>query len=193
MIEYTDTGIWVTDEKSVHAYDNGLAEYISHAMLSDAFASVNANPKVIDFGCGTGAYCRKFAEMGIRPTAMDGNMKSESISDFPIQIVDITKPYEHEKVPFGVSIEVGNHVPPGLCDAYLDGMCSKIESLLFLSWARPGQGGSNQLNRLDFDSVAAKLYKRGFMPDYELTYKTRRASGYVWLKDTASVYRRFSS
>ena len=80
MIEYTDTGIWVTDEKSVHAYDNGLAEYISHAMLSDAFASVNANPKVIDFGCGTGAYCRKFAEMGIRPTNAHSLIVMQSVS-----------------------------------------------------------------------------------------------------------------
>lgn len=192
MIDYTDSGIWVTDDQTCHAFDESLADSIAKVYKTESFKSVIANPYFIDFGCGTGAYSKKLSSLGIESTAIDGNPKSSSISLYPIRIEDLTRTYDHAPVPFGLCIEVGNHIPAHLCDSFLDNMCSKIENMLIMSWAKPGQNGNNQLNRLDYDSVAALMYKRGFLPDHEATYKIRRAANYFWLKDTTTAYKRFS-
>lgn len=192
MTEFTDTGIWITGEKSSHAYDESLAEAIIKAIQSESFKNMIADPRVIDFGCGTGAYSKKLSSSGIRAIAIDGNPKSDQIAEHPIKVIDLTSDYEEESVPFGICIEVGNHIPPHLCDKFLDRMCSHIENMLIMSWARPGQSGDNQLNRQDYDSVAAMMYKRGFLPDHEVTYKIRRSAYYFWLKDTTTAYKRFS-
>lgn len=192
MIEYTDTGIWITDDQTCHAFDEPLAEAMAKVFASESLKSVIAKPFFIDFGCGTGAYSKKLSSLGIESTAIDGNPKSSAISLYDIRVADLTQPYDHEPVPFGISIEVGNHIPPHLCDAFLDNMCSKIEHMLIMSWAKPGQSGNNQLNRMDYDSLAAMMYRRGFLPDHESTYKIRRAAHYFWLKDTTTAYKRFS-
>lgn len=190
MLTFTETGIWVTDSKKHHVVDDGLASYISKLITVDAFKNVIAVPRLYDYGCGTGGYCKYLSSHNITTLGIDGNPNSKDIEEVPIKVHDLTTPLDIDPVPYGISIEVGNHIPESLYDKFMENILGRTSSLLIMSWAKPGQGGENQLNRKDFDSLSLDIYQRGWEVDYECTYKARRSASYVWIKDTVAVYRK---
>ena len=82
----TDDWRLMTDDSSTRSWDNAADAWIEHADTSDyqkrflqprmlALAGDVAGKRVLDLGCGEGAYAREFARRGARVTGIDGSAR----------------------------------------------------------------------------------------------------------------------
>lgn len=105
------------------------------------------NPRsVIDFGCGSGSWCRAFLECNdsIKIKALDGEWVDKDSMLIPqalFQSVDLKKKVAvDEKYDLAVSLEVAEHIEKEYADVFIHNICSAADIVLF-SAAIPLWGG----------------------------------------------------
>jgi len=130
---------------------------------------------VIDLGCGHNFYINVLRYAGYKEVLGVDNVGLNGvdlISD--VSAADFILSDEGNRTARVISLEVGEHIPPHLADAYLDNLTSFGGEIL-MSWAIPGQAGVGHINCQSNEWVAKEMAKRGYMLHATKTQDLRSA------------------
>jgi len=123
--------------------------------------------KLIDVGCGVGAWLAIFKAAGVPEIlGIDGDYVARDMLMIPQECFaahDLTKPYHSNKqFDMAVSLEVAEHLPPERAEGFVD-LLSSLAPVILFSAAVPGQGGMSHLNEQWLDYWAPFFAKRGYV------------------------------
>ena len=170
-------GFWETEDGIGHIHDHALCTgIINYYTRKDV-------KKVFDFGCGLGDYAKSFISNNLEVKAFDGNPNTEKLTGGIGKVLDFSNKFDlGETADCAMSLEVGEHIPKGYEQIFLDNICSHSNSKVLLSWAVVGQGGDGHVNCQNNDYVILEMKKRGFVYDEESSNRLRSVSTAHWFK-----------
>jgi hypothetical protein len=121
---------------------------------------------IVDFGCGTGAWLRCAADIGVCDIqGLDGGwVVTDDLCIGPHQFrrTDLTKPVALDrKYDLAICLEVAEHLPPSSAGTLVDSITQASDLILF-SAAIPNQGGTHHINEQWQDYWVALFGRRGF-------------------------------
>ena len=125
--------------------------------------------KVVDFGCGIGAWLHAASTLGATTIAgIEGEWIRETdtlIDKQHIRVADLAKETLDLKKAFdlAMSIEVAEHLPESAADGFCASLTSSASCILF-SAAVPGQGGLGHCNEQPLPYWVEKFWKLGYVP-----------------------------
>ena len=132
--------------------------YLELAKTSDKSANVLApiliekyQPfSVVDFGCGTGSFCKAFIANGITDVlGIEGEwiLEIESVmTEKWLEIQDLKSPISLQKrFDLAICLEVAEHLPPESSRLLVDSLVKASDRIAF-SAAIPGQSGTEHIN-----------------------------------------------
>jgi SAM-dependent methyltransferase len=144
--------------------------YLELAKTSDKSANVLApllikkfHPfSVVDFGCGTGSFCKAFIANGITDVL---GIEGEWILEVPammtekwLKIQDLKSPISLQKrFDLAICLEVAEHLPPDSSRLLINSLVKASDRIAF-SAAIPGQSGTEHIN-LQFPDFWGKLFE----------------------------------
>lgn len=104
----------------------------------------------IDFGCGVGTWLKVAKALGVKSLhGVEGPwVKKEQLLDKDIELTNTN--FDKPELPEGrwdvaISMEVAEHIEPASSEAFVQGICSTADTVLF-SAAIPNQYGENHIN-----------------------------------------------
>ena len=168
------------------------AEIITNVLMEEF------SPKrIADIGCGCGVYAHAFAQKGVEVLALDGaTPPAESSFPITIQVQDITVPFENKwgSFDFALCLEVAEHIPELLSDAFLDNL-ARFSDTIIMSAAAPYQGGHHHVNEQPKRYWVKRLAERGFIYSRPKTGRISekcKVAGIplMWMAQQVSVYEK---
>lgn len=123
--------------------------------------------RVIDVGCGIGAWLSVFKELGVDETlGIDGDWVDKKMLLIPredFQSADLEKPLEIErKFDLVVSLEVAEHLPENCAATFVESL-AELGPVILFSAAIPHQGGKHHRNE-QWPEYWQKLFEdRGYI------------------------------
>lgn len=138
----------------------------SAAVILPLLFAVLRPSRVIDIGCGQGAWLAEAGRLGATTlTGLDGDwvdrarLRSPAIRFVP---TDLAGPIAIETThDLCLSVEVAEHLPPARADAFVEALCRAADAVLF-SAAVPGQGGTEHVHEARASRWAARFAAQGF-------------------------------
>jgi len=159
-----------TEDQKVHRkhYDGKFFTLVEETATRSAETMVPlvmeiVNPKrVVDVGCGPGAWMRAFKQRGCTVLGYDGDYlepSSRVMDPSEFRVADLRKPLTDPEGPYdlAVSLEVGEHLPHE-CAAMLVKSLVALAPVVLFSAAIPGQGGTLHINE-QWQSYWAELFQ----------------------------------
>jgi hypothetical protein len=184
-MKIADNGSWLNKTNEGQRFDVSLAGAIAE------FCRAHILVTVLDLGCGDGSYVRYLNESPniFMSTGVDGNPNTEILAGSNCWQADLSQPlYLPKPIDLIVSLEVGEHIPVEYESVFLDNVVKYAKKWIILSWAVPGQGGDGHINCRDNDYIIEKMAQRGFIINWEESFKLRAESSLSWFKNTLMVY-----
>lgn len=158
------------DQAFFREWGKGNEKYVDSAgRIVDFLQREFAPQRIVDAGCGSGVYGHFFRKHKVEVIEIDGVVPPPEHSFGPkVEIRDLTEPFENEwgEFDFALCLEVAEHIPKNLADAFLDNLC-RLSDRLVLSAAPPNQGGTYHVNERPRRYWVRKLAARGFGYDKE--------------------------
>ena len=163
------------------------------ASMIDAF-----KPRtIVDVGCGTGALLEAFRQMGCDVFGLeysDAALAYCRQRGLPVKKFNIVKDTIEGTFDLAVSFEVGEHLAPWSVDRYVTLLCS-LSSLVVLSAATPGSGGTDHINEQLHSYWINKFGEKGYTFDQDaaarLSQKWKKDNSVAyWYSDNVMVFRR---
>jgi SAM-dependent methyltransferase len=159
-------------------YDEGFFEELDAAVGASAkvivpiVCSLLGGPtSVLDIGCGRGTWLRVFQDHGVGDIfGVDGPhvLSALEIPPSKFRAQDLTAPLDiGRRFDLVVSLEVGEHLPPGFADAFVASLVAHGSAVLF-SAAIPFQGGPGHVNEAWQSSWATRFAAHGYAPIDEI-------------------------
>jgi 2-polyprenyl-3-methyl-5-hydroxy-6-metoxy-1,4-benzoquinol methylase len=147
------TGFWdynnSNHNESIH-FDLGLSKFLLN------FITINKLDTIFDFGCSTGYYLNFLNQnlpnldlLGIEPMI---DKRSDLFFD-KILNYDLSKPFDLNKNGSIICLEVLEHIPSNLENYVIDNIINHCTGYLFISWARPNQGGFGHIHEKSLEYV----------------------------------------
>jgi SAM-dependent methyltransferase len=124
--------------------------------------------RVVDIGCGTGAFLSIFRNHGVKNIlGIDGkwvNKDKLQIPEESFHVADLEKPLNiNKKFDLVVSVEVAEHLPEKYAETYVNSL-TKLGPVILFSAAIPFQYGPHHVN-LQWPKYWVSLFrKRGYVP-----------------------------
>ena len=171
------------------------AEIIMNVLLEEF-----APKRIADIGCGCGVYAHSFGKKGVEVFALDGaTPPAEHAFPISIHVQDITVPFENKwsRFDFALCLEVAEHIPEALSDAFLDNL-ARFSDTIVMSAAAPYQGGHHHVNEQPKRYWVKRLAERGYA--YNRARTGRISEGcqaaripLMWIAQQVSVYEKSAS
>ena len=159
-------------KKSKWKHDEKLVASLTFAL--------NGFGRVIDIGAGAGNYVKALRDIGFDVIGVDGTEGIEALTSGLVHQCELTDSNSPETIlnsygTFGaaICIEVGEHIPAGFVDVFVDNICRLPERRLVVSWAIPGQKGRGHVSCRTAAWVATQIEKRSFAYNEEATLGAR--------------------
>jgi SAM-dependent methyltransferase len=152
--------------------DAFYAEYVdgmsssAHAVLGRLY-SLYRPTRVVDFGCGRGAWLAAAAELGAASVVgFDGDwIRQEALLDPRIELHTIDfegqLPRLSPRADLAISVEVAEHVSPRRADAFVEMLCAAADVIVF-GGAAPNQGGTSHVNEQPASYWISKFGAQGY-------------------------------
>lgn len=175
-------GSWTTEEEfATHVFDGELCNIIIATFpVSTA----------VDIGCGRGDYVMALREAGIACWGFDGSPSTGELSGGVCETMDFSEPRDIGQFDLVLCLEVGEHVPVGYEQTFIDNICKASREYVCLSWAVAGQGGTGHVNCRNNGYIINEMQKRGFEIDWEHTEYLRERSTLPWFKESLMVFNK---
>jgi len=125
--------------------------------------------RVIDVGCGSGAWLSVFRKHGVRDVwGVDGVHVAKRMLMIPRErfiTADLRKPLNQVRGRFDlvVSLEVAEHIPENRAEAFVNSL-TRLSPVVLFSAAIPFQGGHHHVNEKWPDYWAGLFARKGFIP-----------------------------
>jgi 2-polyprenyl-3-methyl-5-hydroxy-6-metoxy-1,4-benzoquinol methylase len=189
-IKIMETGAWdynnSNHDESDHL-DKGLLEFLIY------FINNNKIKNIFDFGCSTGYYLnilnkkiKNINLIGVEPEVMlSKNKKFDNILNY-----DLSKPFQLGTKGSVICLEVIEHIPKEYETVAIDNIINHCEDFLFISWARPGQGGLGHVNEQSLSYVIELFEKRNFIFLEKESLNGRESAFLPWLKTNFCVFKK---
>lgn len=189
-IKISETGFWDynnSDHDESIYLDKGLLEFLIN------FINNNKIKTVFDFGCSTGYYLNILNQeikdinlIGVEPEVMlSKHKKFDNILNY-----DLSKPFKLEHKGSIICLEVIEHIPKEFETSVIDNIVNNCEDFLFISWARPEQGGMGHVNEQSLSYVIELFEKRNFIFLEKESLNGRKSSFLPWLKTNFCVFKK---
>jgi SAM-dependent methyltransferase len=183
MDQINQNGIFTPEQaKSEHKTSFKLARKLTKVLP--------ANKMVIDFGCGTGEYIKRLANVRFKVKGYEG----QPLPDAPnfIKKQDITKPIKNLPKGSVLCLEVMEHIPAKLESAVLKNIDRACTGRLVLSWGVVGQGGCGHVNEQNSNYVIPTIEALGFELNRALSEELRAVAGVElsWFGNSIYVFDR---
>jgi len=124
--------------------------------------------RVLDIGCGEGAWLVRFAASGAAVLGLDGSYVDTSRLMIPptaFRPHDLREPLPAQVLAWGadlvICLEVAEHLPPGRAPSLIEDLTSAADTVLF-SAAVPGQGGYGHINEQPHEFWIDLFERQGF-------------------------------
>jgi SAM-dependent methyltransferase len=132
---------------------------------------------VVDVGCGSSGLLAALRRSGVpRLLGLESGpegVKLGARKGIEVRETDLSKPFTLDpSFELAVCLEVAEHLPAEVADAFVAGLTSGPGLLLF-SAATPGQGGHNHINEQPHEYWIEKLAGVNFFVDQEVTQSIR--------------------
>jgi hypothetical protein len=187
MNKIKETGVWsLEDASGQHQYSQNLATYIAEQYKGE---------KLLDIGCGNGAYVDYFNTNNIDTIGVDG-------TDFPgsgRKVWDLSEPFPDDFIEDKrqiMCLEVAEHIPQKYEKIFLDNVIKFSKDQIIMSWAVPGQGGHGHVNEQSHEYVIDIMKTRGFYFDLKATDEIRNYMKFDhcwWFKNSLFVFKKNSN
>jgi hypothetical protein len=179
-------GFWETATNINHVHDQSLCNQLI------VFLKKNNINTLVDFGCGTGEYVKKFIKENIHCEAYDGNPNTEILTGGIGKVLDLSNTFDlNKQFDCVLSLEVGEHIPKKYEQIFIDNICHHTNKFLILSWAVIGQGGHGHFNCQNNKYIIEQLEKRHFIYQTQESNILRNSSSNAWwFKNTIMVFRK---
>lgn len=156
------TGKWYATQRN--------SAYVSARAVVPVILDLVRAARVVDVGCGTGAWLANFVESGVKPEnvlGLDGDYVDRQMLMIPaerFEPADLSKPQRRaETFDLVISLEVGEHLPASSAAGFVEFLTSLGPVVLF-SAAVPKQGGNGHLNER-WPAYWARFFREcGFVP-----------------------------
>lgn len=178
----TPTGFWVCNDGTQYKFDSSLAE-----ALTSFFTTQNA--KVLDLGCGNGAYVNYMREHGAQALGCDGNPHTPEIAGRYCGVCDLTEPQQMNMADWILCLEVAEHIPVDLEPGLIYNIHNHNRKGIVLSWAIPGQGGHGHVNERA-NEYAKQIFAEEYNYNEFMSEKLRQSASLPWFKNTIMVFDR---
>lgn len=126
--------------------------------------------RIVDVGCGTGAWLRAFLDRGVLEEdvlGLDGDYVDRSLLMIPaarFRATDLARPIElNDRFDLVISLEVAEHLPASSAATFVETL-TRLGPVVLFSAAFPNQGGMAHVNER-WPAYWARLFReRGFVP-----------------------------
>jgi hypothetical protein len=189
LIPITQTGAWQyngSEYHESHHLDSPIADWIGEFLRKKQITTL------FDFGCATGHYLKRLSEtspnldlLGVEPACED---RMDLLFDKILQH-DLAKPFDLGRKGSILCLEVLEHIPPQYESIAVENIVKHCDSYLFVSWARPGQGGHGHFNEKSWDDVRTMFESHGFQFLQTETLQARGLSAIDWIRNNFGVFR----
>jgi len=172
----------------------------SAEIITDVLLAEFGPKRIADIGCGCGVYAHEFGRRGVAVLALDGTTPPPDHSfPVPVHVQDLTVPFENVwgRFDFVLCLEVAEHIPEALSDAFLDNL-ARFSDTIVMSAAAPYQGGHHHVNEQPKRYWVRRLAERGYAYNRTRTgrivEKARIAPiPLMWMVQHLSVYEKTKS
>lgn len=174
-------------------------EYARHNAPRFADAVKRVFPEassIADVGCGTGAYLAEFNRRGFTTRGWEYAARARRIAArrgvevHPFDVGRSAVPAPPGRFDLVMTIEVAEHVPPPLADAFIQFVGTLADTVIFTA-AQPGQGGQGHLNEQPPEYWQAKFEDIGFRPETgprdEMARVLHAGGAFDWLSENLLV------
>ena len=122
--------------------------------------------RVLDVGCGVGAWLAAFWEQGVRDVwGVDGDYVDRQALLVPpnrFSVHDLATPFRPDAIyDLVVCLEVGEHLPPERAEGFVEDL-TRLGPVVLFSAAVPGQGGVAHVHERWPDYWAGLFKERGY-------------------------------
>jgi SAM-dependent methyltransferase len=150
---------------------------------------------VLDLGCGYGQYVHYLTPMCSSVEGYDGNPLTPTLSRGLCKVADLTEPQIFKPAQWVLCLEVGEHVPRGLEEPFLDNIAFHALYGVVISWAVRGQGGRGHINTHTPEEVENLFLARPrcFAKNALCTSRLREAASFSYFKRNLLVLNRLFS
>ncbi len=143
--------------------------------------------RVIDVGCGVGAWAATAIELGAAAIGVDGDyVRRDSLLIPATSFIeaDLSKPVltdvsGGEAFDLAICMEVAEHLAPARADSFIEELCAIAPVVLF-SAAVPGQGGTEHVNEQWPAYWAERFSRHGYRPIDALRVQLLSDSRVAW-------------
>lgn len=125
---------------------DGFSRASAAALVPKLYGLLQRPVAVVDVGCGRGWFARAFEEAGaVTVLGLDGHADGAVCSQY--RQLDLSEPFPRSLGRFdvAVSLEVAEHLEPGVDRQFIAGLCDLAPTVVF-SAAIPGQRGTGHVN-----------------------------------------------
>ncbi|MBX3404858.1 MAG: methyltransferase domain-containing protein [Phycisphaeraceae bacterium] len=187
-------------------YNRGVFQSFHEAALANApkiadavMAEFPDTRSLADVGCGSGGFAAEFIRRGVRVMGCEYSARGREWcrrQGVPCVRFDVSRAgtgLEGTPYDLAMSLEVAEHVPATLADAFVDFFAACAPVLVFTA-AQPGQQGTGHINCQPKSYWTAKMARRGMIHDDEAAGRVAsslRLSGAAeYLSDNMMIFRR---
>lgn len=178
-------GSWNGDTDSKHHHDNRLCEYLISIFREKQVKNV------LDLGCGSGLYAKKFIDNNIACSCYDGHPDTKQITNGICETIDLS-----QEISLGntydcvMSLEVGEHIPKIYENNFINNIVKHSHNFIIISWAIPGQPGDGHINCQNNKYIIDNIQEKNWHFNQSITNSLRRESSLWWFKNTLMFFQK---